>query len=218
MSRFQAVIFDLDGTLLDSIADLTDAMNTVLLKMGHAIHRVDDYKHMVGEGVRMLVVRALPEAVRDDVTIERCVAMLREEYGKSWAVKTQPYEGIVELLEALTARRVKMSVLSNKIDELTKRAVSHFFSGYSFAYVMGAISPLPIKPDPTGALWIARNLYIEPDKILFLGDSDTDMKTAAAAGMNPVGALWGFRTEDELWESGARAVLHHPLALLDLLE
>jgi len=218
MNRFTAVIFDLDGTLLDSIADLADSMNTILREMGYAPYETEVYKIMVGEGVHKLAEKALPESVRDQATVEQCVKRLREEYGKRWAEKTRPYEGIPDLLDGLTARGIKMSVLSNKLDSFTKLSVSHFFPGYRFEFVMGTLPAVPIKPDPFGALFIARELHMEPVQFLFLGDSNTDMQTAVSAGMFPVGALWGFRSEDELWRSGAKSVIRHPLALLAVLD
>jgi len=218
MNRFAAVIFDLDGTLLNSIADLADSMNRVLCEMGYAPYEVEAYKLMVGEGVHKLAEKVLPESEREQETIEQCVKRLREEYGKRWAEKTRPYEGIPELLGELTARGMKMSVLSNKLDSFTKLSVSHFFPGHRFEQVMGTIPGVPIKPDPFGALFIARELHMKPCQFLFLGDSNTDMQTAVAAGMFPVGALWGFRSEDELWRSGAKTVIPHPLALLALLD
>jgi len=218
MTRFKAVIFDLDGTLLDSIADLADSMNNVMQKMGLPVYGIEEYKLMVGYGIRDLVLRVLPGEVRDEATIERCIVMLREEYGRRWALKTRPYEGVIELLEKLAANGMKMSILSNKLDTLTKLAVSRFFPDSRFACVMGASPGKPCKPDPYGALLIARNLQIAACRFLFLGDSDADMKAAAAAGMFSVGALWGFRGENELRNSGARALIRHPLDLLELLK
>ena len=214
MKRITAVIFDLDGTLIDSIEDLADSMNTVLENLGYPIHDTESYKHMVGDGVRILAERALTETIRDEITIERCLEKFKEEYAARWATKTHSYEGIPDLLDELETRQIQMNILSNKIDYFTKLTVSRFFPRHKFYYVMGAVPSLPEKPDPAGAFLIAQKLGISTQQFLFLGDTNTDMMTAVAAGMFPVGALWGFRAEKELRESGASEVIAHPMELL----
>ena len=133
------------------------------------------------------------------------------------ALKTRPYEGVPALLDALTARGTPMAVLSNKPHDSTLAVVASFLARWHFAAVFGAREAIPVKPDPAGALEIAGLLGLPPADIAYLGDTNTDMQTATAAGMFPVGALWGFRTADELLENGARALLETPLELLPLL-
>ena len=214
---FKAVLFDLDGTLLDTIEDLADSMNIVLTRMGFPTHEAAAYKYHVGDGVRELAVRVLPENHKDGDTIKKCIAAMRQEYGSRWDKKTHPYPGIPELLDALTARGIKMAVLSNKPDPNTKVVVAKLLPKWRFDYVAGERAGIPRKPDPGAALSIAEQLDIAPKEFLYLGDTNTDMKTACAAGMYPVGALWGFRTADELLASGAKALIKHPTELLALL-
>ena len=215
--KFKAVLFDLDGTLLDTIEDLADSMNAALERLGFPTHSVQAYKYFVGDGVKELALRALPESHRDEATVTRCIAAMREEYGQRWAVKTHAYPGIPELLDALARIGMKTAVLSNKPDDTTKMVVAKLLPWWRFDLVMGQRASVPRKPDPTAALAIAKSLEIAPGEFLYLGDTSTDMKTAVAAGMFPVGALWGFRTADELKASGARVLLERPADLLGLL-
>ncbi len=214
---FAAVLFDLDGTLLDTIEDLTDSMNAALRRLGFAPRTVEECKYFVGEGIRKFAERALPAESRDDETVDRLVGLMREEYSRRWSAKTRPYEGIPELLGTLARRRLAMAVLSNKPDDMTCRMVHGMLPAAPFAEVRGAIDGAAIKPDPRAALKIARTLQIHPERFLYVGDTSTDMRTAAAAGMASVGVLWGFRQADELTEHGAETLISHPRALLDLL-
>jgi phosphoglycolate phosphatase len=178
---------------------------------------VTDYKRFVGDGVRKLVERILPQSERTEETVERCLAEMREEYGRNWKAKTRPYEGIPELLSRLEAGGVKRAVLSNKPDELTRMCVAELLSGWSFDAVTGNTAELPHKPDPTGALRLARSLGAQPHEVVLVGDSDVDMQTAVNAGMHPAGATWGFRTREELSAAGARTLLNRPSDLLSVL-
>jgi phosphoglycolate phosphatase len=162
-----------------------------------------------------LARRALPPGTPESVVAE-CVDAMREEYRKHWADKTRPYKGIPELLESLAGRDVKLAILSNKPDDFTKVVVNNFLPHWRFKPVIGARPAIPKKPDPAIALEIATDLNILPDQFLYVGDTDTDMKTANAAGMYPVGALWGFRTADELKSSGAKALIENPMDLMEL--
>jgi phosphoglycolate phosphatase len=215
--NYRAVLFDLDGTLLDTLEDLADSVNAALRSLDFPEHPREAYKYFVGDGMEVLVERALPEDHADSATRAECVARLRREYAQRWAVKTRPYAGIPELLDALTARGMAMGVLSNKPDEFTRLCVTRLLSRWEFSAVMGARRTLPRKPDPTGAREMARQMCLAPATFVYLGDTSTDMQTAIAAGMFPVGALWGFRTAEELRASGARSLLEKPLDLLDLL-
>ncbi len=215
---FKAVIFDLDGTLIDSLMDLGNATNRALSRHGFPGHSLADYKYFIGEGAEMLIRYALPESQRQNDMIKKVLQDLRADYGVNWHVDTNPYDGILKVLSFLIERDLKMAVLSNKPHDFTCNCVSHFFPATPFAMVLGQRSGVPAKPHPAGAHEIASHLKFSPGQILYLGDSGIDMTTAVAAGMYPVGALWGFRTEKELIMAGAKAVLAHPLDLLRLLE
>jgi phosphoglycolate phosphatase len=212
--KFKAILFDLDGTLLDSINDLANSMNSVLKRFGFPIHHAEKYKYFVGDGVERLVRRSLPERIIDESTILNVMTEYRKEYSNRWAETTKPYPGIPELLEGLSKIGISMNVLSNKPDETTKAVIKKFFPDYKFDIVAGALANIPEKPDPAGAIKIAENLGLDPSVILYLGDTNTDMKTAKGAGMFPVGALWGFRTGEELRESGAEVLIKYPLDLI----
>jgi len=216
--NFKAVMFDLDGTLLDTLRDLADSMNFVLEQRNMPTHPVDAYRFFVGNGMDMLVRRTLPPDIITDEIVADCLKQYRKTYSKNWAKNTKPYPGIHELLIQLPKRDIIMTVLSNKPHELTELTVKHFFPGYSFDIVRGVKPEVPKKPDPTAAMQIAQQLELKPSQILYIGDTNTDMKTAVAAGMYPAGALWGFREADELLQNGAKTLLSHPLEALDLFE
>jgi phosphoglycolate phosphatase len=214
----QAVLFDLDGTLLDTLEDLADAVNAVLASLGYPRHPVDAYRYFVGDGVEALMRRTLPPDAAGDVQLmKRAVDLQRAEYRNRWYAKTRPYPGVPELLAALELRRIRMAILSNKPDAAVEEMVHHFFPEVRFEIARGARPGVPVKPDPGAALQVAAEMGLEPGGFLYLGDTNTDMRTALAAGMLPVGALWGFRTEDELKESGAARLIAEPWDLLGLL-
>ena len=213
----RALIFDLDGTLLDTLEDLADSMNEVLASEGFAQHPVDAYRYFVGDGVEMLVRRAVGSKDAEDRLVRHCLARMEKEYGRRWANKTRRYPGISELLDELEKRGLPKAVFSNKPDAFTRLIVGQFLAGWQFAAIRGARPGFPKKPDPAGALEIAAQWAIEPSAILYLGDTNTDMKTALAAGMFAVGATWGFRPAAELKESGAFRLVEHPLEVLACL-
>jgi phosphoglycolate phosphatase len=213
----RAVIFDLDGTLLDTLEDIADATNTILAQRHFPTHDLDHYRRYVGDGVTRLIERVLPEEKRADTTIKECLQAFRDEYALNWNNKTQPYPGIYEMLGGLAARHLKLSVLSNKPDDFTKRCVPEYFPQCPFDMVKGLDESTPPKPDPAGARQIAAHLNINPSEILFLGDSGADMKTAISAGMVPVAALWGFKPRAELEHEGVQAYIDHPKELLALV-
>jgi phosphoglycolate phosphatase len=215
--NFKAILFDLDGTLLNSIEDLTDSMNQVLSRFGFSGHDQEAYKYFVGDGVESLIRRAIPADRVDEKIVAQCVVAMREEYGRRWDKKTRPYPGIPELLDALCQRGFPMTILSNKIQDFTELCVSRLLSKWSFQIILGVRPTVPKKPDPTAALEIAEAMGLTPDQFLYLGDTSTDMQTAVGAGMFPLGALWGFRTAQELMAHGAKALLEKPLDLLQYI-
>lgn len=216
--KYHAVLFDLDGTLLDTLDDLADSVNLALRRLGLPEHPAEAYKRFVGDGIENLVRRAVPENQRDPATLAECTNLTREHYAARWAEKTRPYDGVPDLLDTLTARGIRMAVFSNKPDEFTQLCVQRLLAGWHFEIVLGATPTLPRKPDPAGARLIAKQLQLEPADVIYLGDTDTDMQTAVAAGMFPAGALWGFRTADELIAHGARTLIQHPMDLLHIFE
>lgn len=214
---YEAVIFDLDGTLLDSIEDLADSMNNVLESQGLPTYDIEKYKYFVGDGMYNLVVRTLPPEKREKSFIDDCLAKMQEEYSNRWSKKTRPYPGVPQLLDKLCSLGFKMAVLSNKPHNFTETIVEKLLEPWSFDRVLGERRGIPKKPDPTGALEIADNFKLPPGKFLYLGDTNTDMKTAKAAGMYAVGVLWGFRDASELLENGADTLIEHPMDLLKIL-
>lgn len=215
--NYRAAIFDLDGTLLNTLRDITDAVNHVLAERHFPVHTVREVQEFVGDGARMLVTRALPERARRVNIIEECLAAFQVEYGHSWKRTTMPYPGVPEMLDTLTLWRFKMAVLSNKPHEFTERCVAELLSRWDFDEVMGQREGVPLKPEPAAALDIARRLQIEPAACLYVGDSGVDMEMAQSAGMYAVGVLWGYRSADELESRGARLLIRHPEGLIDFI-
>jgi phosphoglycolate phosphatase len=215
--KHKAVLFDLDGTLLNTLEDLTDSMNAALRQLGLPARSAEECGLFVGEGREVFAYRSLPEARRDEKTVALCAKLMTEHYDHNWATKTRPYDGVEELLEGLASRDIATAVLSNKYDQAVKRMVTHFFGHFRFELVLGARPKTPNKPDPTTALSIASSLNMAPCEFLYLGDSGIDMQTAKAAGMYAAGALWGFRPAEELSANGADALVEHPTHLLGLL-
>ena len=215
---YHAVIFDLDGTLLNTLGDIADAANGVLADKGFPLHETNAYRLFVGGGVGTLFRRALPEDKQTEKMVAECVKAFRKKYENNWKTKTRPYEGIPELLTALTDRGVKMAVLSNKPDVFTKRCVYELLSDWSFAMVVGEREGVPRKPDPTAALAIADSLGVEPPRVLYVGDSAVDMKTATRSGFFPAGVSWGFRSREELKDNGARVLIDNPMELIHYLD
>jgi phosphoglycolate phosphatase len=212
------VIFDLDGTLLDTIDDLTDSMNWALARHGVAPHTPDACRYFVGDGVEVFARRALGERAADAKLVASVVAAYRRRYADHWADKTRPYPGVAELLAGLDRRGLKKAVFSNKPDDTTRLTVATLLKDFRFDIVRGARADVPLKPDPAGALALAADLGAAPARALYLGDTNTDMQTAWAAGFYPVGALWGFRTADELLSNGAKALVERPTDVLELLD
>jgi phosphoglycolate phosphatase len=213
--KIHAVLFDLDGTLADSLADLANATNWALAQLGYPTHPVDSYRYRVGAGGRELCARALPadqQGLQDEV-----LRLMRQRYDLHCFDLTRLYPGIPELVTALDKRGLQLAVLSNKPDDFTKRLIAHYFQPSPFAVVRGQLPDVPLKPDPTAARQLAQELGIPPAHWLYLGDTDTDMRTARAAGMHSVGVLWGFRDRPELVESGAEHIVAKPEDVLPLV-
>lgn len=215
---YKAVIFDLDGTLLDTLGDLAAAVNRVLAARGYPTHETDAFRWFIGDGSAKLMERALPPAERRPEIHQPCLQALLADYNKNWHDITQPYDGIEALLDYLADRQVTMAVVTNKPHQFTGVMIDYYFKNACFDPVFGQREGIPKKPDPQQALAAARSMAVPPEQCIFLGDSAVDMETATRAGMAAVGAGWGFRPVDELRTAGALTVLDHPLDLIRFLE
>ena len=208
------VIFDLDGTLLNTIADLGQACNHALAATGFSTHSLDSYPYMVGNGITRLIERALPPEHRDDAT----VAIAREHflyyYGSHCMDLTRPYPGIPELLRELAERGIAVAVASNKYQEAVTKLIGHFFPDTNWVAVEGHRLPRNTKPDPAIVYDIERIARVTREEVLYAGDSGVDMDTAANALVDSVGVTWGFRPESELRDHGACHIAHHPDEIL----
>lgn len=212
------LLFDLDGTLVDSLRDIAESMNEVLENSGYPSHPIEAYNRFVGDGMIRLAERVLPASVREDSeAVTACVQEMKEAYSRRWRDHSSPYPGIRDLLSTLSTNGNRLGVLSNKPEAFTREMVNHFFPDIPFATVRGAREGVPVKPDPSAALEIQREWGVSPASILYAGDTDTDMKTGRAAGFRTVGVSWGFRDREELTAAGAHAVLDHPSGFLTLL-
>lgn len=214
----RAVLFDLDGTLLDTLRDLADSGNAVLEAHGFPAHPVDAYRTFIGNGMVNLVRDIFPEGHRpaEGEETDAILAEYREAYGKNWQNTTVPYPGIPGLLTALHDRKIPIGVLSNKAHDFTQKCVDAFLADWKWDVVLGSRDGTPKKPDPAGAWEAAEILGIEPESCCFVGDSNVDMFTGVNAGMLPVGVGWGFRPVAELEGAGAKKILDSPEDLLAL--
>ena len=212
-TMYKAVIFDLDGTLINSIDDLADSANAVLKEYNFPTFDVEAYKYKVGNGIRKLMQRALPEDKQD--LLDEALDKFKAIYAKHNLDKTRPYDGIMDMLHNLQESGIPLGVCTNKHDEAAKEIIKILFPENTFDSIIGDKAGLKRKPDPGKVLAIAKEWNIKPEEIAYLGDSGVDMQTAVNAGMLPVGVLWGFRKEDELLANGAKVLLHNPNELLE---
>jgi phosphoglycolate phosphatase len=215
-SNFEAVIFDMDGTLLDTLKDIADSMNMVLKRMGQPERDFEYMRYSVGYGVDELARRAMPEGSTEKDLL-KCLGIMRETYREHYKDTSRPYDSIPELLGELTKLRIPLAVLSNKPEDFTIKMTEELLGSWKFAEIRGVRKDRPKKPDPAVALEIASGWGIKPERIAFVGDSAVDMQTANAAGMFAVGVLWGFRPRREIEEAGAKALISHPLELIALM-
>jgi len=220
VSPIRAVIFDLDGTLLDTIADIAEASNRVYGRRGLAPFSIEEMKQLVGEGAEELVRKTFAARGRLVPSAAEMADIIRDyrlEYETCWRLHSRPYDGIPEMLGELARRRIKTAVLSNKAQMFTTVMTTDLIPDHRFDVIRGALPGVPLKPDPAPALAIAAELGLAPAACAFVGDTSIDMTTARAAGMFAAGALWGFRTADELRSSGADVLLASPADLLGVL-
>jgi len=211
------IVFDLDGTLLDTLGDIATSANFALVTLGFQAQEREKYRYFVGEGVFKLFENIFASNPQDKETIQKAVSLFESHYAKQFNQNTKLYEGISKMLTFLQKRGFKMAILSNKPNSFTKMCVLKYLREWKFEIVFGAREGIPRKPHPTGALEICELLHVMPNECYYLGDTMIDMQTANSAGMIALGALWGFREESELREHGAQYLLKTPSEVIKLL-
>ncbi|EJU27147.1 HAD family hydrolase [Selenomonas sp. CM52] len=217
--QYKAVIFDLDGTLVDSLADLSDSVNLMLESYGFPTHEMEKYRYFVGNGSKKLMERTLPrDKAASAEFVEEALVKYKAIYKERLLEKTRPYNGVRELLAELKSRGIPLAVCTNKHNDAALTIVKILFAPGTFEEVLGDRPGFPKKPNPATPLEIASHLGVKPDEVAYLGDTSVDMETAVHAGFLPVGVLWGFRPEEELVKSGAKVLLKAPLELLEKVE
>lgn len=218
-NKFSAILFDLDGTLLDTLEEIATAANSVLQRWGYAHHDIKAYRRFVGNGVRNLVEQILPEDLRSNHhDVQQFAEELATEYERRGDRLTKIYPGIPELLTALQDKSISLAILSNKPHLLTIRCANRFLSQWRFQSILGQQASRPQKPDPAGVIKTAKRLTLSPHSILYVGDTEVDIQTARAAGITSVGVLWGFRSKAEMIANKPDFIVETPKQILPLLE
>ena len=215
-TSYKAAIFDLDGTLLDTLADIGNAANDVLTDRGHPTHHLDAYRHFIGDGVATLFKRILPEGVPTPELVTECASEFDVTYGRRWNENSRLYPGTEELLNELVQRSVPIAILSNKPHDFVGICVEEFLPAWLFDPILGQREGIPRKPDPAGVLEVCAALGVAPEECVYVGDSSVDMLTAKRSRALAVGVAWGFRPVEELIEHGAARILQTPSQLLEL--
>ena len=213
----KAVLFDLDGTLVNSLADLADSTNFALMELGFPPHETEEYKYLVGDGIPKLIERALPEGEKTEGNCNKCLELFMARYREHYFDKTDSYDGIKELLRNLKKQGLKIAVISNKAQEMAQKVVDKVF-GDIFDAVAGKREGYKTKPDPTLTLEVIKELGVTPDTCVLIGDSGMDMAAAVNGKVTGIGVLWGFRTETELRQNGADYIADTPAQILNIIE
>lgn len=213
----KAVLFDLDGTLANSLKDLADAVNYALAVDNYPLHEVEEFKMFVGDGIAKMIERALPDGYKDAETVAAVQKNFLKYYSVHYADNTASYDGVDELLCELKAMGIIIAVVTNKAQEMADLVVKKLY-GDTFERVFGKREGVPAKPDPTLALIAMEELGVKPCECVFLGDSGMDVLTAVNSGALPVGELWGFRGREELLENGAKYIIETPKELIDIIK
>ena len=215
----QLAIFDLDGTLLNTIKDLGEAVNFALDKNGFHTHSIASYPFFVGNGVRRLIERSLPEDARKQSTVvETMLRDFKQYYNEHNTDRTQPYDGMPELLHQLQEQGVKLAVASNKYQQATEKIIGHFFADIDWVAVVGQQEGVPVKPDPSIIFMILSQAKVAKQDTLYVGDSGIDMEAARRACVDSVGVTWGFRPVQELKENHANVIINKPIDILPIIE
>ena len=217
--QYRAVIFDMDGTLLNSLEDLADSVEELLSFYGYPGHTLEEYRYFVGNGPRKLIQRSLPKDMAENETfVDEALVRYKGIYEKNMMNKSKPYEGILEMLGKLQQKGIPLAVCTNKQEPAARLIAARLFPARIFREIVGDVPGQARKPDPSRALQIAERMGVLPEEVAYLGDSPVDMETASRAGFLGIGVSWGFRPESELVESGAALILKHPMELLERLD
>ena len=211
------IVFDLDGTLINSLEDLADSANWMLMQHGFPTHPVDAYRYFVGDGMRKLIERILPPEERNEKQIERCKAEFIAYYTIHMEDKTVVYPGMIKLLKELKDRGLKIAVATNKVHIAVVPLMAKYFPGIRFDSMIGQREGIPVKPHPQIMYDILKETGCQQSEALHVGDTATDMQLAHSAGVTPVGVLWGYRPLEELQEAGAKFIISRPEELLGLV-
>ncbi|MBO4733846.1 MAG: HAD-IA family hydrolase [Clostridia bacterium] len=212
----RSVLFDLDGTLADSLFDLAAATNYAIGKFGFPPREVECFKYFAGDGMPKMIERALPEYNNSAETVAKIMPVFLSYYSKHFCDSTAAYNGMIDLIDELKRRGIKVAVVTNKDENMAYKVVEKLY-GKRFDLIIGKREGIPAKPDPAAALIAMRELCVKPDECVFVGDSKMDVKTGVNSGAFPVGVLWGFRKRDELSEGGAKKIISEPKELLDII-
>ena len=216
--KFKAFIFDLDGTLADSVRDIMESINFALSSQNFETLSLEQARAKIGNGIDKLVIDALPEKHKENKKIiARTLELMAQKYSQSWQNNTCLYPGIADLLDQLMINKIPMAILSNKPDPFLQETVKFLMGKWEFMVIFGARAGMPLKPNPQSTLEVIKQMNIEPREIAFVGDGDTDIKTALGAGIHPIAVTWGLRSVDELTQVGAKTFINKPLELLEYI-
>ena len=218
--KHKGVIFDLDGTLIDTLPDIAASMNKALEKNGFPVLETEAYREKVGWGIRALAGLCIPDADSLDNSAEiinRVADDAVEFYSEAPLVYTKPYPGINELVSMLYSKRIKTAVLTNKPDSAARLIIQGLFPENYFGFIKGEIRGKPRKPDPACVWDLLVEMNLTPSEIIFAGDSEVDMETAVSSGCFPLGVSWGYRTREIILKAGARSIINRPDELLELI-
>ncbi len=213
----KAVLFDLDGTLADSLVDLAASVNFALATKGFPAHEVEEFKYFAGDGMPKMIERALPSEHRNENVVQELLSIFLPHYAIHYADNTYAYEGVPQLVDALKAEGFIVAVVTNKQQDMAEKVVTKLY-GDKFDLIFGKREGIPAKPDPTAAIMAMEELGVTSEECVFMGDSGMDVATAVNSGAVPVGELWGFRKEDELLANGAKYIIQKPEELLKIIE
>lgn len=206
----KAVIFDLDGTLLNTLDDLADSTNYALSRFGYPTRTIDEVRQFVGNGVAKLIERAIPEG-KNNPNFEKCLAIFKENYAQNMYNKTAPYNGIIEMLSNLKSKGIKIAVVSNKFDLAVKELCKKYFEEFiDFAAGENEAQGIKKKPAPDTVISVLNEFNFAPEDAVYVGDSDVDIMTAKNSKMPCISVTWGFRDEKFLLENGATILINAP--------